>query len=457
MKSLYLRVWLTVVVLLALFALASGALFQGQVERERGRMDVMASDRLSAWADLIQGALPPPGADPQLQAAALREWSQRLRIPMALHDAQGQRIGASESFDRRVAERERGGASGVVDAERSGDDRPRAPGRAFPVKLDDGRTLWVLRRPSLNPGARPGDDRMGPLRWLPRMPGVGLAAVLGLLFVGVAAGAYPVIRRLTRRLESLKQGVEKFGAGALSQRVDDQGRDEVAAVARSFNQAAERIEALLQSNRSLLANASHELRSPLARMKVAVSMLDDDLPAENRDRLRREIHTNIAELDALVDEVLLVSRLDAQRTIETSAPVELQTLVLEEAARVAADVSQVQGSAVVQGDERLLRRAVRNLLENAQRYGGPGVEVALKQTLGQAEVRVADCGPGVPDAMKTRIFEPFFRMPGHAEREGGVGLGLSLVQQITERHGGSVRCENRDGGGSVFVVSLPLR
>ena len=110
----------------------------------------------------------------------------------------------------------------------------------------------------------------------------------------------------------------------------------------------------------------------------------------------------------------------------------------------------------VQGDERLLRRALRNLLENARRYGGAEIEATVaRRAGGAAEVRVADRGPGVPPAYRERIFEAFFRLPGHAEREGGVGLGLSLVRQIAERHGGRVRCEAREGGGSCFVLELP--
>jgi signal transduction histidine kinase len=99
---------------------------------------------------------------------------------------------------------------------------------------------------------------------------------------------------------------------------------------------------------------------------------------------------------------------------------------------------------------------LRNLLENARRYGGREVSVVTESRAGRAQVRVCDRGPGVPEAMRERIFESFFRMPGHAEQAGGVGLGLSLVKQIAERHGGSVRCEARDGGGSCFVLSLPL-
>ena len=272
------------------------------------------------------------------------------------------------------------------------------------------------------------------------------------LFLAVAGGAFPVVRRLTRRLESLKQGVEAFGAGALHQRVAEDGQDEVAAVGVSFNRAATRIEALVRSHQSLLANASHELRSPLARLKMAVQMLEDAGPAQ-RPALRREIHTNIAELDALVEEVLLAGRLDATTALDAREGVDILGLLAEEAARVGAEV---QGDSVqMQADERLLRRALRNLLENAKRYGGDAIHASVESRDGQVLVRVCDRGPGVPPAYRERIFEAFFRLPGHAEREGGVGLGLSLVRQIAERHGGRVRCEPRAGGGSCFVLELP--
>ena len=288
------------------------------------------------------------------------------------------------------------------------------------------------------------------LRGLPE--GVGLLALLLVLFVAVAAGALPVVRRLTRRLESLKRGVEAFGAGQLDQRVAAEGHDEVAALGASFNQAADRIQALLRSHKSLLANASHELRSPLARLKMAVSMIDETPPAQ-REGLQQEITKNIRELDALVEEVLLASRLDAADPSSAHEPVELLAVAAEEAARVQAGV---HGEDIkVAGDERLLRRALRNLLENARRYGGDEVEVEIARHGNRVEARIADRGPGVPDAYRERIFEPFFRLPGHAEREGGVGLGLALVRQIAERHGGSVRCEPREGGGSRFTLNLP--
>jgi signal transduction histidine kinase len=456
MKSLYLRIWLTVVAVLLLFALVAGWLFQSNVELERDRMQSMWAERAAAWAALIENSLPERDAPPAEQRNAVFEWSQRLRLPLALDDAHGQRIATSESFTRREQE---AGAT---------------PRRSVRLPLSDGRTLWIMRP---GPGGGRGGPREGsgagggggapaagafalPRGWVPFPPawggGVGLVIALGLLFVAIALGAYPVVRRLTRRLEALQRGVETFGAGRLSQRVDAQGRDEVAALARSFNAAAQRIEALVDSHRSLLANASHELRSPLTRMKMALAMFDDAQP-QARAPLRAEIERNMHELDALVEEVLLASRLDA-RPDARAAPhteVSLLSLAAEEGSRVNAAVTGDDAS--VHGDERLLRRALRNLLENAQRYGGSAApEVEIRRGAGEVEVCVSDRGPGVAPEQRERIFEPFYRLPGHAEQAGGVGLGLSLVRQIAHAHQGTVRCEAREGGGSRFVLRFPV-
>ena len=319
----------------------------------------------------------------------------------------------------------------------------------------------LLRPPGGRPDAGPPGGAADPFGRLPFVPpawqrGVGLVVILLLLFIAVAVGAWPVVRHLTRRLQALKQGMEIFGSGRLDHRVEVHGRDELAAVATSFNQAAGRIEALVRSHQSLLANASHELRSPLARMKMAVSMIEDAPPSQ-RDRLKQEIHTDIAELDALVEEVLLASRLDALRDLEQRERVDLLGLAAEEAARVDATLEPAQDGAslAATGDERLLRRALRNLLENAKRYGGDDVSVTVGREGRRVVLRVCDRGPGVPADLRDRIFEPFYRLPGHAEKSGGVGLGLSLVKQIAERHGGHVRCEPRDDGGSCFALTLP--
>ncbi len=459
MHTLTLRIYLTVVAVLLLFAGTSGWLFQRHMEQERKRADSVLSDRMAAWGDLLQRSLPLPAAPVAEQAAALKEWSARLRFPMALDDQHGVRIATSESFQRRSEET---GSSGLS------------------VPLDDGRTLWIMRPPGpprpdfiersnndsnrqdhrdrdhSHEERRSRDDRLTHDDF--KQPfllqkGVSLIVVLVLLFVAVAAGAWPAVRHLTRRLKALKNGVEQFGAGQLNHRVEVSGRDEVAAVAVSFNLAAERIEALVRSHQSLLANASHELRSPLARMKMAVSMLDGATP-ERQSSLMTEIDTNVAELDALVEEVLLASRLDAVQRVALHDPVDLLALAAEEGARVDAAVSG--DSVTVHGDERLLRRALRNLLENARRYGGGSVQASVHLSGTHAVVQICDRGSGVPAELRERIFEPFYRLPGHAEQAGGVGLGLSLVKQIVERHGGQVSCMPRDGGGSCFEMNLPV-
>ena len=464
MRSLYLRIWLTVIITLALFAGASGWLVQRHLDQEHARNQAALTERIAAWGDLIQRSLPAAAAPPDVQAEALRDWSQRLRVPMALEDEQGHRIAASESFVRREA------------------DKALMHVAIYQIKLDDGRSLYVMRPNMLKPPvgndpAMPPDEDIGnfggphpqvnegrgPPAFLfpgviPRgvSPGLSLLALVVVLFLAIALGAYPFVRRLTRRLEALKRGVEAFGQGKLDRRVEVEGRDEVATLARSFNLAAERIEALVRSNKSLLANASHELRSPLARLKMATSLMGDpSVPERERDLLRSEINTDIAELDGLVDEVLLASRLEASSEPTNLESVDLLALAVEEGARVDADVEGAPAS--VRGEERLLRRALRNLLENARRYGGGEIRVDLEDKAAAGiEIRVSDNGPGVPDAYRERIFEPFFRLPGHAERAGGVGLGLALVRQIVERHHGRIRCvKPAEGGGCSFVISLP--
>ena len=352
------------------------------------------------------------------------------------------------------------------------------------ARLSDGRTLWVLR-PSFarlkgpngeHPDGPPPDASgprlrgmppapprlepwLGPLSWLvPPWLAQGLPAFLLsliLLFMAVAVGAWPVVNRLTRRLKALRRGVQVFGAGDLSHRVAVEGRDEVATLAQSFNEAAQQVQDLVTANRSLLANASHELRSPLARLKMAISLMDE-LPPDRLHQIKDEINQDIRELDSLVEEVLLASRLDVRAELQRS-PVDLMGLVTEEAQRVGAevDIQPQERMHAYSGDERLLRRAVRNLLENARRYGGPEVLLELSAQGDQIVIAISDRGPGVPAEQRERIFEPFYRLPGHAEHAGGVGLGLSLVRQIAQRHGGQVVCAAREGGGSRFIITLP--
>lgn len=331
----------------------------------------------------------------------------------------------------------------------------RVPGNkiVFDVSLDDGRkfTLEMARRQD-TPGP---DGRRPPPPWW-RTP-YGPGWLIALVGMAVALGVYPIVRRLTKRLEVLQRSVQRWGEGDLSARAAQDGDDEVADLAARFNESAARIETLVRSHKSLLANASHELRSPLTRIRMALELMGEHPSAVTRT----EISRNIAELDQLIDEILLASRLDAREAdMGTVESVELVGLAAEECARTEAELDVPEGTdtdaLTVRGVPRLLRRAIRNLLENARRYGGASeVSLQLQADGRQAKVVVSDRGPGVPPALRERIFEPFYRLPGASEREGGVGLGLALVKSIAERHGGSVRCEARAGGGASFVITLP--
>jgi signal transduction histidine kinase len=268
------------------------------------------------------------------------------------------------------------------------------------------------------------------------------------LVLAIGVAAYPIVRRLTRSLERLQRGVDSLGAGDLKARVAVEGRDEVAGLAASFNRAAGRIEELVGAHRALLANASHELRTPLTRIRLAIDLLKESADA----RARAGLEGDIAELDQLVDEILLASRLDAVDSLEHCEEIDLLALAAEECARY--DEVQLDGGAArIEGDPRLLRRLLRNLLENARRHGLPPTGMHIAAGSGVVTVSVWDGGPGPPPAEYERVFTPFYRRPG-AANSGGTGLGLSLVRQIARRHGGDARCVARSDGRTGFVVTL---
>lgn len=399
--SLFLKIYLTVLGGIAILALAglTAVLLSG------GRED-------SGWLD--QRAV--------LLAAALSE------TDMASMQAALDKLGPASGGELSV--RDGGGALVARYA-----SSPSTDSRRFdPVSVPLGKGLTLTARFELPAQAPKGNPLL----------------LLTLVTSLTALAAWPVVRHLTGRLERLRRGVEAWGEGDLSLRVPVEGGDEIAAVATSFNSAAEQVEALVASHRSLLANASHELRSPLARLRMGMDLYEAD-PSQ---AWREEILLNLGELDELVGEILLSSRLSHAGPSEPFQPLDLLALTAEEAARAGLGVS---GAPVeVMGDPRLLSRLVRNLVQNALRHGEPPVEITVHRAAGFAELAVKDHGPGVREGEDERVFEPFYRPGGHGESAGGWGLGLALVRQIAARHGGVVRCQTPLEGGARFVVSLPL-
>jgi signal transduction histidine kinase len=383
MRRLYLQVYLTIVGSLVLVVLTAGLIwhFIAGVPPFGQQFEVAG--------EIIAEFVPAVSAPPQVQQQALDRLAERLGGDLALFGRSNEPLAA--------AGRPLPAPNGI--------GRPggwlRTPGGvAISIPLPDGRRL-VARLPL----------RQRPSALL-------LAGFLGAIALVVALGARPVVRRLTGRLERLQRGVESLGAGDLRARVKVEGRDEVARLARSFNQAAARIESLVDAHKMLLANASHELRTPLTRIRLGLEL------AEATPERKAQLAKDIAELDQLVDEILLVSRLDAAE----ATPV------------------------TVRGDPTLLRRMIRNLVENAKLHGKPPIEVTVGRRDDQAVLSVLDHGPVIAEEARERLFSPFYRIPGEYGPKG-TGLGLALVRQIARRHGGDVSYD--PARGSCFTVTLP--
>lgn len=391
-RKLFWRIYVTLLVSLALVAVLGAVVW-------RVTGDPQTSGMRELGARVIGALLPPADAPAAQQQAAIERLAAALPGRIVLTDAAGRQLAA-------------------------GPPAPHEDRHRWTFPLADGRVLAAQTE------APPWSGVFNGFRFI------------ALVALGVGLAATPVVRMLTRRLETLRGGVERWGAGALSHRVDERGRDEVAAVAIAFNRAAARVEELIAAHKSMLAHASHELRSPLARLRMAIETGN-----------AAEIERNFAELDGLIGEILLASRLDHLGEPIAREPVELLALAAEEAAAFEATASG--DTVTVAGDRVLLRRALRNLLENARRHGAPSVEVEVSRAGEAAVVEVRDRGDGVAEAERERLFEPFHRPHGAAESGGGWGLGLALVRQIATRHGGSVRCLPRDGGGTIFRITLP--
>jgi len=416
MNRLYLQIYGVVLAVILLFALLMGGAFW-LFEEESGREDWL--QQMQAFAEAV---IPPPDAPPE----GLRRFAQAIAEPfdvdVTIYDAAG---GVLLRLGQRVPPPPAEGGSQWI--------RQGRGHRAIALGLNDGR--WIVME---------SEGRGRPI------PHLFVAITMLTLATGIAV--FPLVRRLTRRLEVLKEHVEALGDGRLEQRVPVEGSDEIAKLAGAFNRTADRIERLVADKTRLLANTSHELRTPLARVRMAISLLHDD----PRPDLLARIDRDIEELNDLIGELLIASRLDAPEQLTERERVDLLALVAEEAARL--DGVEVHGvSRSVDGDPRLLRRLVRNLLENALRYGDIPVEVEVEAGHEPNWVRlvVADRGVGIAESERERIFEPFYRPAGQSSSEGGIGLGLALVRQIAERHSGHVRCESRAGGGTRFVLELP--
>lgn len=303
---------------------------------------------------------------------------------------------------------------------------------------------------------------LGILMW----PGTQVA-VISIAILAAAITSVLLARYLSSPIMRLQKASRALAEGAFETRVGrpfNRRSDEVGTLARDFDAMAERIQALVTAKETLLRDVSHELRSPLARIRMALALAQRRAGAQAQpdlDRIEREAE----KLDALIGQVMTLTRLRTATSPRREA-VRLDRLVGEvvDDARFEHPASRVElttsGPIEVRGDADGLKSAIENVVRNALIYGDPAqpVEVEATASADEALVRVLDRGPGVPDAELSRIFEPFYRADKSRDHQkGGQGIGLAITTRVTELHGGSVTARNRKGGGLEIDLKLPLR
>jgi signal transduction histidine kinase len=344
---------------------------------------------------------------------------------------------------------------------------------AAPVRDMNGRWVGTLQLQFKGPIRTPGLTRH--------------LGALALVLLLVALGVRPLARRIARPIERLTLANRRFGDGDLAYRIsvppcpqhpDARGPEQLTELVRSWNDMAARIERLVRGQKELLANVSHELRSPLARIRLALALLPEDDPAT---QIRvKEVETDLGELDRLIDDVLSTARLEASGLPLRLERVNVSKLVAQLAERAEHAASgpagksacltvKLEGTPELVADGALVKRAVWNLLENAAKYGAPPVRL-LARTLPErdglperVQLVVEDEGHGIPAAEREAVFSAFHRLDKARTREmgevGGFGLGLTFARRVAEVHGGSLHCEPlREGGpteGCRMILELP--
>jgi two-component system sensor histidine kinase MprB len=279
--------------------------------------------------------------------------------------------------------------------------------------------------------------------------GVALAALLGLL---VARTALAPIARFTRQTESIAQNVDRLE----HERLDVVGTDELSRLAQTFNATLDALERSVQSQRNLVADASHELRTPIASLRANLQLLRDEslLSPEDREALRADMIDELDELTGLVSDVVELAR--GAKPSSEMGDVRLDEIVSQAITRTQRraphlDVQAQLESTLVQGDGDRIARAVTNLLDNAVKWSPPGgvIEVTLKG----GTLTVRDHGPGFREEDLPFVFDRFHRAK-EARSKPGSGLGLAIVRQAAEAHGGSVQAGNALGGGAEIQISF---
>ncbi|HZD23845.1 MAG TPA: HAMP domain-containing sensor histidine kinase [Acidimicrobiia bacterium] len=289
-----------------------------------------------------------------------------------------------------------------------------------------------------------------------------LVVVLPLLILASAGLIWWMVGRTLSPVERIRAEVAEIRPDELQRRVPEPGTgDEIDRLAETMNEMLSRLESSTERQKRFVADAAHELRSPLTRIRTTLELETRTgkpvAAGEDKDLLQ-----DVIEMQRLVEDLLYLARADEGAAEPILQALDLDDLVISEAQRiqaenrVAVDLGGVSG-AHVKADPVQLRRAVRNLLENAQRHANQHVSVALAEQAGEAVLTVADDGPGIPESDSERIFDRFTRLDDSRTLEtGGSGLGLAIARNIVHSHGGSLRLATSETAGAVFELRLPL-
>jgi signal transduction histidine kinase len=276
------------------------------------------------------------------------------------------------------------------------------------------------------------------------------------LVAAVVLAAYFVLRRLLRPLRSLQEGVARLSEGHLDVALENRTRDEFGALTDAFNVMVRRVREMVEARDRLLVDVSHELRSPLTRMRVALALTSD---GEKKGRMEADV----AEMEAMITELLERERLRDGRGLRIERQ-DLREVLLEVVGTFRGALPGVRASSDIPAvpldlDADKVRTVLRNVLENALKYSLPDsrpVEVAVASEGSSVVVRVTDDGPGIPEADLPRLFEPFFRVDRSRSRKtGGYGLGLSICKRIMEAHRGTIGAANNPGRGAALTLTFP--
>ncbi len=284
-------------------------------------------------------------------------------------------------------------------------------------------------------------------------PPIAIALLLAAITVLTLITALVLARRLTRPLARLSRAAAQVGQGRTPEPLPEQGPEELAQLARRFNRMAQDVRELLANRTTLLAGISHDLRTPLARMRLALELLPRAADPALVDGLRRDIE----EMDRLIGEFLELGRgLQPGQQTDTDLRVLLDELVAD-SRRGGGDIRlTAPASCIFPANARALRRILANLIENAARYGeGKPIDVELSKTASGATIRVLDRGPGIPEAEREAVFQPFHRLePSRSTATGGSGLGLAVARQLAQANGWQLELRARDGDGTEAVLTL---